>query len=634
MKNKTWKRKYHLFYKVSGALFLLLAMEAGTMGMSLYFTYRMQKDIRVLSHVTAQERRILEEAFLVNKYATDDALTRDETRDRIAKVSGEFEKTLYAFRDGDEDMGISPAEKGPGMDYNYPWWQFNRFILNSRGTMLYRNRVLGSYTPEDLSDNLNMFNKAASYYMVDVGSMVRLFQEGFPKRVATFQIILAALFGVTLALVGAIHLLAWRYVERPIRELNQSIQDISGGSLDRQIPVRTSDEIGEMAHSFNTMARALKDRTSRLANSEALLNGILSDIDMGVRVVDPRTNLVTYQNAAMAMLTSGAVGNLCYSAWQRGKTCENCVSLKAIKDLLPHNKIETTPDGRFYEVLAFPFVSPGGTVTSAIEIIRDVTEKKMMEHQIENGKLQLLQSQKLAAVGHLAGGIAHSINNPLSGITLYAEILLKKIDDFKGAASYEKLREGLTNISEAAKRCDVVVKDLLRISRMPKDMQMTPVSVNEALEHCLNIAQPKLKLQYIGLENRLQSGIPQIVGNHQELEMVFLNILSNSVDAMPQGGVLTISSRYVPEEDMVEVGIEDTGIGISRKDLPYVFNPYFTTKPPGSGTGLGLSMSMVAIQRHRGTIDIDSEPGKGTKVVIKLPAYHCKKSEGAEQGNV
>lgn len=157
---------------------------------------------------------------------------------------------------------------------------------------------------------------------------------------------------------------------------------------------------------------------------------------------------------------------------------------------------------------------------------------------------------------------------------------------------------------------------------------MSPVSVNEALEHCLNLARPKLKLQYIELENRLQSNIPQIEGNHQELETVFLNIISNSIDAMPQGGVMTVSSRYVPKQNMVEVSIEDTGIGISREDLPYVFNPYFTTKPPGKGTGLGLSTSLIAIQRHRGVIAADSKPGKGTKITIELPAYHRKKSEG------
>ncbi|MEE9584107.1 MAG: ATP-binding protein, partial [Candidatus Brocadiales bacterium] len=145
------------------------------------------------------------------------------------------------------------------------------------------------------------------------------------------------------------------------------------------------------------------------------------------------------------------------------------------------------------------------------------------------------------------------------------------------------------------------------------------VYINEILQHTLNVFVPQLKLLKIQLIEELSPSIPHVLGSHNQLETVFLNIISNGVDAMPEGGTLTIKSRYIPKEEKVQISITDTGSGITKQDLQYVMNPYFTTKPPGKGTGIGLSSAQLTIQSHRGTIEIESEVGKGTTVKVTLP---------------
>ncbi|MEE9584840.1 MAG: ATP-binding protein, partial [Candidatus Brocadiales bacterium] len=251
--------------------------------------------------------------------------------------------------------------------------------------------------------------------------------------------------------------------------------------------------------------------------------------------------------------------------------------------------------------------------------------RKKTEAQLEESRMQVLQAQKMAAIGSLSSGVAHSMNNSLSGINMFSDVLLKKIERVKDPELYKELESGLIEIREAARRCDNVVKDLLRISRMPKP-EKTPVYINEILQHTLNVFVPQLKLLNIRLIEELSPAIPRVLGSHNQLETVFMNIISNAIDAMPDGGTLSVKSLYVPKDEKVQISIVDTGSGITKQDLKYVMNPYFTTKPPGKGTGIGLSSAQLTIQSHRGTIEIESEVDRGTTVKVTLPVHKTSPS--------
>jgi len=150
-------------------------------------------------------------------------------------------------------------------------------------------------------------------------------------------------------------------------------------------------------------------------------------------------------------------------------------------------------------------------------------------------------------------------------------------------------------------------------------LEFSEVNINELLEKCIMLSQHKLTLQNIEIKTDLNPGIPNVSGDFNQIQQCIINLIFNGVDAMPDGGTLAIKSSLNANKGVVEVEIEDTGAGIAKEDLPHIFDPFYSTKTEGSGLGLGLSTVYGIIDRHKGTITVDSELGKGTVFMIKLP---------------
>ncbi len=243
-----------------------------------------------------------------------------------------------------------------------------------------------------------------------------------------------------------------------------------------------------------------------------------------------------------------------------------------------------------------------GKPLAMVGIIRDLTEQK----EIQNLEKQLLQADKLATIGQLASGVAHEINNPLGNISLYAQMLLKKIED-------ESTRNKLNIINDEAIRAAHIVKGLLDFAR-PSEPIMSPTDINEEINKLLNILKPELK--YIRV-NTILPQLPLIDCDPGQISQVIMNILTNSIQAITVNGNIAIETRV--ENNNVEIIITDNGSGIPEENLNKIFDPFFTTKKPGEGTGLGLSISYGIIKRHNGSIDVKSQVGIGTTFIIKLP---------------
>jgi len=251
---------------------------------------------------------------------------------------------------------------------------------------------------------------------------------------------------------------------------------------------------------------------------------------------------------------------------------------------------------------------------------RDEREIRKLAQEVVN-QARLLHQDKMIAMGKLAASVVHEINNPLAGILNYARLMNKVIS--RGTLpgeSIEKFRGYLSLMESELERCSKIVSNLLAFSRKSK-LQFTPVDINEMMDKSITLAAHKMALQNIRVKTCFGRGIPMVLGDFNELQQCIINLMLNAIDAMPEGGTLLLATEHDDAKNLVRIQVHDTGCGISREDLLYIFDPFFTTKTEGKGLGLGLSTTFGIIDRHKGTIHVESNPGKGTLFEIELPAH-------------
>ncbi len=244
-------------------------------------------------------------------------------------------------------------------------------------------------------------------------------------------------------------------------------------------------------------------------------------------------------------------------------------------------------------------------------IVRDMTERILLEEQ-------LVQSAKLAAVGRLISGIAHEVNNPVSIIKLHIASVMQNIESQKLP---EDLIETLKVIQRQNDKIGQIIAGLQAFSRQG---YFSPdwINVNQTVHTALRLVENTLQNQDIVYQAELEDSLPKVFLDPIRIEQVLLNLFNNAIEAMPGGGILTISTTLKTDqtdEDWVVIRVRDTGTGIEEEHLTQLFDPFFTTKEVGKGTGLGLSVSYGLIQEHGGRIKVSSQPGKGSEFQIYLP---------------
>lgn len=238
-------------------------------------------------------------------------------------------------------------------------------------------------------------------------------------------------------------------------------------------------------------------------------------------------------------------------------------------------------------------------------LFRDISESKKLESMV-------FQSEKLAAVGQLAAGVAHEINNPLGVIIGFVQSICRRIKPG------DILEMPLKSIEREAIRCKDLVQDLLIFSRVDKGGHY-PLDMNKTIEDALNLITAKCKVSNVEIQTKLFPEIPHISGNSNQIQQVIINLANNAIDAMPNGGMLEISTE-VKAQSWVYLKISDTGNGIPADIRSKIFEPFFTTKEVGKGTGLGLSLVYEIVKKHSGTIDLQSRPGF-TEFCLKFPVF-------------
>ncbi len=236
-------------------------------------------------------------------------------------------------------------------------------------------------------------------------------------------------------------------------------------------------------------------------------------------------------------------------------------------------------------------------------------ELKISHEELEQAQRQLIQSEKLASIGQLAAGVAHELNNPLGTITLFGSLLKKDL------AHNEKWEKDINLIIQEAERAAKIVKDLLSFSRETK-LKPGLVNVNRIIEETVSLLAKRSLFRNIQVKQDLETSLPTTFADPDLLKQVFFNIILNGAQAMEGTGVLTIRSQCKNRDKEIEIQIEDTGKGIKEEHLPRLFDPFFTTKE--KGTGLGLALVYGIVSKHKGTIDVKSQLGKGTTFFINL----------------
>ncbi|RME33744.1 MAG: PAS domain-containing protein, partial [Deltaproteobacteria bacterium] len=278
----------------------------------------------------------------------------------------------------------------------------------------------------------------------------------------------------------------------------------------------------------------------------------------------------------------------------------------------PAHSLVGTPDERSWGLRAFPIHDTGGQVIQVMVLAHDVTEKIRLQ-------AQTMRTGQLAALGELAAGVAHEINNPINGIINYAQILINK------AAKQGETNEIAERILKEGDRIATIVGNLLSFSRDKKE-EPRPVALQDIIQEALTLCEARLKKDGISLKVDIPKDFPCLLGRHQQLEQVFINLINNAryaLNAKYRGTHpdkrLTISARVGPTDDQATLIVEDLGTGIPQHLLNRILNPFFSTKPQNEGTGLGLSICHGIIQEHGGTLDFESEENAYTRVIITLP---------------
>ena len=275
-----------------------------------------------------------------------------------------------------------------------------------------------------------------------------------------------------------------------------------------------------------------------------------------------------------------------------------------------------TRSGEIRNILLFIAMIP--STKRSIASLMDITERKRLESS-------LLQSEKMSAVGQLAAGVAHEINNPLGIILGFAQSVVKRIKN-----ENDPLALPLKTIEREAVRCRNLVQNLLVFSRASNSAQSDAVDLNAAAESALSLILAQTKTHNVELVQELVPGLPRIRVNITQFQQILINLANNSIDAMPQGGTLTIGTSLSRKRSgYVELRVRDTGSGIPKELQKKIFEPFFTTKEVGKGTGLGLSLVYEIVQKHGGTIELESEEGRGTEFTVSLPIRSAGMSAAA-----
>ena len=386
--------------------------------------------------------------------------------------------------------------------------------------------------------------------------------------------------------------------------------------------------------------RKLRERTDEM---ETIVNGIqdfILVITPDMEIIDANESFLT----KMRYVREDVIGKKCYQVYHKidhpcngGET--DCPLREVVRNKRQVRKIQTRlmPNGqkRYYELNIYPIWEKDGKISRFIHISRDITQHKKEEkeltrrleqmvedrtRQLKETHEKLLHQDKMSSLGKLSASVVHEINNPIAGI-LNLILLMKRIasEEVVKQKEIDQFKKYLDLMENETRRTSRIVSNLLAFARQSK-MEPKRLNVNQLIEKTLFLNSNLLKIDGVKVETKLDPNLPDLLGSEDQLQQVFMNLVSNAAEAMElDGGRFTIETKHLLREDKLQINFRDTGPGIPEDDIPKLFEPFFTTKKKGKGVGLGLSVAYGIIQEHGGSIYVTSAVGQGTTFQVKLP---------------
>jgi two-component system, NtrC family, sensor histidine kinase AtoS len=462
---------------------------------------------------------------------------------------------------------------------------------------------------------------------------VGLSKRRMEAQIRRTRIELAGLTVITLLVGGVAAALVARAIARPVRELAAGAAAIARGELDQRIAAKGFGEIGQLAIVFNHMTaqllqqrrdleathESLRDRFLEVADLKSYTDSILSSITSGIVTLDLDGRVATV-NPAAELLTGLFSGEIA------GRYCtEVFAHTPEVSEILMETLASRTGAGNVslslrrrngttvpVEMSTAPLRGLEGKDLGVVGVFRDVSQVRELEGQLR-------RSDRLAALGTLAAGLAHEIKNPLASLRTFTRIIPRKFDDARFRETFMRV------VPHELERINGIVEQLLELAR-PSRLRPAPLAIPGVLDRVLELYANELDAKEIAVSREYARELPAITADPERLYEAFVNLVSNALAAMPPGGRLTVRTGWHrPAEPLarggggrrVRIEIEDTGSGISPAEAEKVFDPFFTTK--AEGTGLGLALTHKIIEDHGGNITFRSTPRVGTVFTVLLP---------------
>jgi two-component system NtrC family sensor kinase len=457
------------------------------------------------------------------------------------------------------------------------------------------------------------------------------------------------LFGLIAVVIGAMTLLGVnRFLVRRLKPIQSGAEAIEKGDLGYRIPVDSDDEIGSltgyvnrMAQKLQTFFRDLEDKNKQLTAQFAVISrsqkewqetfDCITDL---IGVIDRNHCLIRANKALKETFkdyfseTQDEVTSKKWGEFFRNNFHSHGADPFDLRDRTPTTQeIYHQTTGKIFEVSLFPYYCLEGEFTGSVVILKDITQKKEDE-------MGLIMNERLAALGQMASGIAHELNNPLATIAACNEGLLNRVE--KENIGSLLFRSYLKIIEEEIERCKKITTDMLSFVRRSSH-ERNEVNVNDILDKTIDMVSYQGRLKEVEILKNVQRMMPKVLVNDGELMQVFLSIIVNALDAMEDRGTLTLETGTIPPVSPLEksplrppltkggtggfvfIKISDTGPGISSDVVNRIFDPFFTTKSEKGGTGLGLSIANKIMRDNNGKIEVESEQGKGATFKIVIP---------------
>ncbi|KPK64454.1 hypothetical protein AMJ83_01705 [candidate division WOR_3 bacterium SM23_42] len=351
------------------------------------------------------------------------------------------------------------------------------------------------------------------------------------------------------------------------------------------------------------------------------MEGLLKNMEGGIFAIDLNRKIIFFTKAAewiTGYCLDEVLGKKCRDIFKSDTCNEECPFDKVLKKNIPVHMRNVTITGKYgLKILTsrsfFRLDDVHGNTRGIAIIFRDITE-------LQNLRQQVIQSEKLAVMGQLAAGVAHEINNPINGIITYLHLMLKQLAEKK--MDPEVWEKNLRLVERETIRIGRLVRNLLNFSRKTEP-ELGSVNLKRLLNETLPVLEDQFLIKNIKISEKCEDEIPDVLGDHSQLQQVVMNLIVNAIQAVDNGGCIDVAlaaEGAKGSECFVALEIKDNGVGIPEEDLENIFDPFYTTKTgEKGGVGLGLSIAKQIIKAHHGRIRIQSKVGKGTTVSIRLP---------------